>query len=256
MKNYLTSELDAIQGVAHGFFTRQGGVSGGIYNSLNCGFKNDDKPENVAANRARVAETLGLPPSHLLIAKQVHGIHTERVTAPWDNLHAPEADALVTNLPGLGLGILTADCVPILLAATNAPVIGAAHAGWRGAQNGIIESVVTEMEKLGAERARIHAVIGPCIGANSYEVKDDYRETFMALSSTNDKFFKPSPRRGHWLFNLPGYVTQRLHTVGVKNVSDIRQDTLTGEASFFSNRRAFLRSEKHFGLQVSVIALR
>lgn len=251
---FLTTDLEEMDWVAHGFFTRIGGVSGGIYNSLNCGLKTDDKPENVRANRARVAEALEL--KHLSIARQVHGIKVAHVKAPWDEAHAPEADALVTAEPGIGLGILTADCVPLLLASQKDRIIGAAHAGWRGALAGVAEATVAEMEKMGAKPGDIQAAIGPCIGAISYEVKDDFRDPFTAQDKANEKFFKPSPRAGHLLFNLPGYVTHRLNKIGVKTVHDVRQDTLTGESSFFSNRRSFLKSEKGFGLQLSVIAIR
>jgi YfiH family protein len=252
----LTTDLEDISWLQHGFFTRMGGVSGGIYQSLNCGLKTDDKPANVHANRAKAAGALDLSPEQLVIAKQVHGIKTVQVKKPWSHEHAPEADAIVTAERGIGLGILTADCAPVLFAAKKERIIGAAHAGWRGAVGGILESTVEEMKKMGAKAENIEAAIGPCIGPNSYEVKNDFRDPFLAQDSSNEVFFKPSPRPGHLLFDLPGYVAGRLHLLGIKKVYDVRQDTLTGGSTFFSNRRAFLKSEKGFGLQLSVIAIK
>ncbi|MBI3440275.1 MAG: peptidoglycan editing factor PgeF [Proteobacteria bacterium] len=253
---FLTTDLENISWLRHGFFTRLGGVSTGIYTSLNCGMKTDDRPTHVRTNRAKVSEALYLAPEQLVIAKQVHGTTILPVTKPWDNDHAPEADAIVTVEPGIGLGVLTADCAPILLADKKARIIGAAHAGWRGALNGIIESTVEEMQKMGAKTENIAAAIGPCIGPNSYEVRDDFKGPFIARDKTNERFFKKSPKPGHLLFNLPGYVASRLNRQGIKTVHDVQQDTLTNATSFFSNRRAFLKSEHGFGLQLSVISIK
>ncbi len=253
---FLTTDLEELPWVQHGFFTRQGGVSTGLYTSLNCGLRMDDKQTSVRENRARAAASLGLPPERLVTARQVHGNTVVHVTKPWNIDNAPEADGLVTAERGLGLGILTADCVPVLLMSKKERIIGAAHAGWKGAVGGVVESTVAAMIKLGAKAEHIEAALGPCIGPNSYEVKDDFKTPFLAQDKTNEKFFKPSPRPGHLLFNLPGYVTARLHQAGVKTIYDTKQDTLTGESTYFSNRRAFLRSEKGFGLQISVIAIR
>jgi YfiH family protein len=252
----LTTDLAEMKWLEHGFFTRQGGVSTGLYTSLNCGLKTDDKQTNVRANRERAAATLGLSFEQLVIAKQVHGNKTVTVTKPWHIDNAPEADALVTAEKGIGLGILTADCAPVLFAAKKERIIGAAHAGWKGAIGGILESTVDAMIKLGAKTESIEAAIGPCIGPNSYEVKDDFKAPFLEQDKTNEKFFKSSPRPGHLIFSLPGYVTHRLHLLGIKTIHDTKQDTLTNETTFFSNRRAFLRSEKGFGLQASVIVVR
>jgi len=253
---FLTTDLEDISWINHGFFTRMGGVSSGLYTSLNCGIKTDDKQPHVRTNRAKVAEALYIPPEQLVMAKQVHGVKVLQVTAPWSIENAPEADALVTKERGIGLGILTADCAPVLLADKKEKIIGAAHAGWKGALGGILEATVAEMKKLGAKTENIAAAIGPCIGPNSYEVKADFKEPFLAQDKTNDRFFKPSPKAGHLLFNLPSYAAHRLQLLGIKSVYDTKQDTLTNATAYFSNRRAFLKSEKGFGLQASVIVMK
>jgi YfiH family protein len=253
---FLTTDLNEISWVRHGFFTRLGGVSTGIYTSLNCGLKTDDSLVHVRANRAKAAEMLEIKPTHLAIAKQVHGTKTVHVTKPWAMESAPEADALVTAEPGIGLGVLTADCVPVLFADKKKKIIGAAHAGWRGALDGILESTVAEMEKLGSKPADIEAAIGPCIGPRSYEVKDAFKKPFLEQDKTYEKFFNPSPRPGHLIFDLPGYATARLKKAGIKTIHDMAQDTMTNEAVYFSNRRTFLKSEKGFGLQVSIISIK
>ena len=255
---YLTTNLEKIPWLNHGFFTRLGGVSGGLYESLNCGWKADDDP-NFLTNRARVAEALGFPPERLVIAKQVHGIKVATVTKPWKFADyasggIPEADAMVTATPGIALGILTADCAPVLFAAKKERIIGACHAGWRGAVAGVLEETIAAMVKLGADVKNIHAAIGPCIGPQSYEVSDDFVSPFLAQDHTNVQFFRAATRPGHQMFDLPGYVTHRLTLAGIKTIHDTKQDTLTSEI-FFSNRRAFLKGEKGFGLQVSVIGM-
>jgi YfiH family protein len=252
---YLTTDLEKMAWLRHGFFTRRGGVSSGIYTALNCGLKTADKPANIRANRERVMTALEMPPENLMIAKQVHGNKVVVVTKPWSPENAPEADAMVTAEKDIALGILTADCAPVLFAAKKERIIGAAHAGWRGAVGGVLEATVAAMAQLGAKPEHIEAAIGPCIGPNSYEVKEDFRAPFLAQDKANAQFFRPSPKPGHLLFDLPGYVAARLHGLGVRAVYDTRQDTLTQESVFFSNRRAFLRSEKGFGLQVSVIGV-
>lgn len=256
MIKFLTTDLGEIAWLSHGFFTRLGGVSSGLYTSLNCGMRADDTPDNVRANRAHAASALDISPERLLIAKQVHGIKAVTVTKPWNNDSPPEADAIVTAERGIGLGILTADCVPVLFADEKARIIGAAHAGWRGALGGILESTVAAMEKLGAKAGNIQAAIGPCIAAHSYEVRDDFRPPFLERDKGSAQFFKVSPKPGHLLFNLPGYAAGRLKTLGIKVIYDVHQDTLTNETAFFSNRRAFLRSEKDFGLQLSIISIK
>ena len=253
--NYLITDLEKVPFIRHGFFTRHGGVSAGLFGSLNCGLKNDEENVNVRENRARVAAALDLPPEKLVIAKQVHGNVTLTVTKPWGFAEGAEADAMVTAKAGIALGVLTADCAPVLFVDKKARVIGAAHAGWKGAVGGILESTIEAMKKLGAEPKNILAAIGPCIGAASYEVKDDFTAPFLAQDAENQTFFRESPKAGHLIFNLPGYVAHRVGLQGVKTIYDTRQDTLAQESVFFSNRRAFLKSEKSFGLQISVISM-
>lgn len=252
---YLTTNLEKIPWVKHGFFTRHGGVSEGLYESLNCGQKADDKLSNVLENRARVVAALGLPPPEQpLIARQVHGVKVITVTKPWNMETAPEGDGMVTAERGIVLGILSADCAPVLFAARKEKIIGACHAGWRGAVGGVLEATVEAMQKLGAKPENIQAALGPCIGPQSYEVSDDFAAPFLAQDKSNAQFFRAATRPGHLIFNLPGYVTHRLTLAGVKTVFDTKQDTLTTEI-FFSNRRAFLKGEKGFGLQISAIGM-
>ena len=253
---YLTTDLEEISWVRHGFFTRLGGVSGGIYNSLNCGLKTADENVNVRENRALAAARIELKPEQLVIAKQVHGIDVVTVTKPWAFGAAPEGDGMVTAERGIGLGILTADCAPVLFVTKKEKIIGACHAGWKGAVAGVLEATIDAMVKLDAKAENIEAAIGPCIGPQSYEVKEDFAAPFLAQDKSNAKFFIESPKPGHLIFNLPGYVAHRLHLRGVKAVYDTKQDTLTNESAFFSNRRTFLRSEKGFGLQISIIAIK
>lgn len=253
---FLTADLDKISWVRHGFFTRIGGISSGVYSSLNCGFRADDKDSNVMENRRRVAAVFDVPVEKLLIAKQTHSATTITATAPWDAMMPPEGDAIVTAEAGLALGVLTADCAPVLLADTQNKIIGAAHAGWCGAHGGVLESALAAMEKLGAQVDHIHAAIGPCIGPRSYEVGAEFYDRFMTEEAENKKFFTPSQRASHYIFNLPGYATQRLKRAGVRKVYDVCQDTLTGHDIFFSNRRAFLKSEKSYGVQASVITIK
>jgi YfiH family protein len=256
--NYLSTNLETIPWLRHGFFTRHGGVSEGLYESLNCGWKADDDP-NFLTNRERVAGALGFSPGQLVIAKQVHGTKVIPVTRPWKYSDyktgsIPEGDAMVTAEPGIALGVLTADCAPVLFVAKNEQVIGACHAGWRGAVAGVLEATVEAMENLGAQARDIEAALGPCIGPQSYEVTDDFIVPFIDQDHSNTQFFRPGTREGHMMFDLPGYVTHRLKLLGVKAVYGTQQDTLANE-DFFSNRRAFLKGEKGFGLQVSVIGM-
>jgi len=253
---FLTTELENIKWVRHGFFTRTGGASGGLYDSLNCAFGSKDSAENVAMNRAKVAETLDLAPEDIGTLKQVHGNKVLHVTEAWPREKAPEADAVVTDQRGIGLGILTADCAPVLFADRNKKVIGAAHAGWKGALAGVMEETVKAMCALGASRENISAAIGPCIGPQSYEVSDDFIKPFLAQDQANERFFKPGARDGHLIFDLPGYVAKRLADAGVKTVLDLKQDTLANESAYFSYRRTTQRQEPDYGRQISVIAIR
>jgi YfiH family protein len=239
--------------VTHGFFGREGGVSGGIFDSLNCGFGSGDAREAVAENRARVAAALGA--KDLLTVYQTHSPHVEVVRTPWQPGAAPRADAMVSDQPGIALGILTADCAPVLFADTEAGVIGAAHAGWKGAFGGVLEATLDAMRTLGAEPARITAVIGPAISSASYEVGPEFYDRFIAEAADNARFFTASARAGHHLFDLPGYVGGRLKRAGVSRVADIAACTYAKEQTYFSYRRTTHRREADYGRNVSAILL-
>jgi polyphenol oxidase len=244
-------------GVAHGFFGRDGGVSTGIYSSLNCGPGSRDAPDAVSENRRRVAAAL-MPEAKLLSLSQIHSAHV--ITLPaWGGEGRPEGDAMVTATPGLALGILTADCAPVLLADPKAKVIGAAHAGWKGALGqdgrGVLEATLDAMEKLGALRDRITAVIGPCITQANYEVAFDFRDRFLALGLRNRRFFVPSDKEGHYRFDLPGYAAHRLSTAGAGTVEMSGVCTYPPQNGYFSFRRATHAGEPDYGRQVSAIVL-
>ena len=251
----LTAGNLALPGIAHGFFTRQGGVSEGLYASLNCGPGSGDDKEKVAENRTRVAACFGLGPEALLTAYQVHGAEAVIAGEIWPVRMRPECDGIVTDKPGLLLGILTADCAPVLLADAGARVVAAAHAGWKGALGGIIESTVKTMEKQGAKRARIHAAIGPCIAQKSYEVGPEFMARFLEHSPENVHFFTAPGEGGKAYFDLMFHVKHRLQQAGVASIETLAHDTCAGEESFFSYRRATLRGESAYGRQVSCIAL-
>jgi YfiH family protein len=246
-------ELAGLDGIGHSFFTRNGGVSEGIYASLNCGFGSDDAPDRVAENRRRAAAVLDVAPAALVTPYQVHGMRALKVTDSWQPGSAPEADAVVTARSGLALGILTADCAPILLADPVAGVIGAAHAGWRGALAGIVETTVAAMEALGATRGGIAAAIGPCIGRDSYEVGPEFPAPFVARGSEIQGVFSPARRPGHFLFDLGGYVSRELERAGIGAVGRIALDSCADESLLFSYRRATLRGEPDFGRGLSAI---
>lgn len=247
--------LNDISGIRHGFFTREGGVSSGLYSSLNCGFGSGDAAEAVAENRRRAMARLDLPATVLTTVYQVHSPDVAVVDEPWSPAEAPKADALVTNRPGIALGILTADCVPVLFCDPKAAVIGAAHAGWKGAIGGVIEATVTAMARLGAEPDRIVAAIGPHIGRRSYEVGADFHARFLADADSNEGFFAPSSRPGHFLFDLGGYVEMRLGLAGVGLLQRAPNDTVREQDRFFSYRRSVLRGEPDYGRGLSAIAL-
>ncbi len=252
MAVFLAAEaLDA----PHGFFTRLGGVSTGPFASLNCSLSGRDRPELVRENRARAAEAIGLPPEALLGLTQVHGTAVAQVDAPWTPDARPEADAMVTDRPGLALGIVTADCAPVLFEDLEAGVIGAAHAGWRGAVAGVLEATLDAMERLGARRARIAAVIGPCIAQPSYEVAADLRDAVLAHDPAQARFFAEGRREDRWQFDLPGYCAARLSAAGAGQVEALGLDTLAEEARFFSHRRRTLAGGGPLGHQLSAIAL-
>lgn len=240
--------LDALP---HGFFTRRGGVSTGAFAALNCSLSGRDDAYSVRENRALAADALGLPPAALMGLHQVHGTDVATVTAPWTHDARPKADAMVTDRPGLALGIVTADCAPVLFADRGAGVVGAAHAGWRGALSGIVANTVTAMRALGA--TDISAVVGPCIRQPSYEVSDGFMAEWLAADATHARWFLPG-RPGHQMFDLAGAVAAAAEAAGC-DVSVIDADTLADEARFFSFRRATLRGEGPIGHQVSIIAL-
>jgi polyphenol oxidase len=250
------SALNEFVRIRHGFFTREGGVSDGLYTSLNCGPGSSDKPEAVAENRRRVTAMLDLPEEALVTLYQTHSSDVVVVTEPWSPGNAPKADAMVTNRPGIALGILTADCAPVLLADGKAGIVAAAHAGWKGALGGVLENTVKAMVELGAKKPKIVAAIGPCIGHRNYEVGPEFPAPFLAEDPVNADYFAPSPARpGHHLFDLPGYISRKLAGLGVHEVTRVPADTLRDEARFFSYRRATLRGETDYGRQISVITL-
>lgn len=237
----------------HGFLGRKGGVSAGLVAGLNVGQGSGDDPEAIAENRRRAAAAVA-PDAALATVYQVHSPNVAVASSAWPDDSRPHADALVTDRPGLLLGILTADCAPVLFADTAAGVIGAAHAGWKGAIGGVTDATVAAMERLGARRERIGAVVGPCIGQASYEVDDGFRARFVAADAANDRFFVTG-RPGHARFDLPGYVAHRLTAFGVGHVEALALDTLELEQRFYSFRRATLAGEPDYGRQISLIAL-
>lgn len=250
---YLTSPN--LGSVVHGFFTRKGGVSDGIYASLNCGWGSSDHPSNVAENRRRVANALGADAEHLCSLNQIHSAAVVTVTEPWSRTALPQADAMVTNRPGLALGVLSADCVPILLADQQARVIGAAHSGWKGAVAGVIEETVKAMCALGATPAGISAAIGPAIGLESYEVGQEFYDRILLESAENYSFFVTPSASGQWRFDIKGYVRRKLSMAGISLINTLENNTYLEEDDFFSFRRSTHRSEKDYGRQISAIIL-
>ncbi|MQA65659.1 MAG: peptidoglycan editing factor PgeF [Alphaproteobacteria bacterium] len=249
------SNLAGAEGIVHGFFTRDGGVSEGLFSSLNVGFGSGDDEDRVAENRARAAAALGLAADRLTTAYQVHSARVDVIDAPFRPADAPRADGFVTAAPGVLIGILTADCAPVLFADPRARVIGAAHAGWRGALGGVLEATVRAMEGLGAARADIRTAIGPCIGAASYEVGPEFPAPFLDDDPGSRRFFGASARAGHFMFDLEGYVAHRLDAMGLAAVGRSRRDTCREDDVFFSYRRATLNGEPDYGRGLSAIAL-
>ena len=246
--------LSAIPGLRHAFFTRDGGVSGGIYASLNGGLGSRDDAAHVAENRRRMAEQLGVEPARFLSVHQTHSSDVVVASGPWPGPSRPMADAIVTRTEGLAIGASAADCGPILLVDPSARVIGAAHAGWKGALTGIVESTVATMEKLGAERSGIVAAIGPLIRQHSYEVGGEFVERFVEADAENALFFIPSTRERHAMFDLAGYIRMRLENAGVLMIDDTGLDTYSDER-FYSYRRSVHRKEPDYGRHVHAIAL-
>lgn len=242
-------------GIRHGFFTRLGGVSEGIYASLNCGLGSGDAQDKVIENRARVASILGTVPGQLLTVRQVHGKDAVTAKKPWDYAQSPEADAMVTATPGLALGVLSADCTPLLFADAEARVVGAAHAGWRGAKAGVIASVVAAMERLGAHRERICIAIGPTISQAAYEVGPEFEQAFVAEDEDNRQYFASHGADGRAHFDLPGYCLQRARAAGTEYVENVARCTYADDSAFFSYRRSVHRTEPDYGRQISAIVI-
>jgi YfiH family protein len=243
-----------VDGIAHGFFLRTGGVSEGIYASLNCGRGSADGRDRVNENRARVAARLGADTARLTGPKQAHTARALVVTKAWGPGEAPEADAVVTNVRGLAISVLTADCAPVLLADLEAGVIGAAHAGWKGAKSGVIESAIEAMESLGARACRISAAIGPAISQAAYEVSPEFKAAFLADGDANGRYFAQAPG-GRPHFDLAGYVRGRLLSKSVAEAEDIGVCTYENESILFSYRRSVHRLETDYGRQISAILL-
>lgn len=243
------------QKIEHGFFSREGGQSLGLYQGLNCGLGSSDDRSRVLANRASVSAWFGQNPDRLVTLCQVHSPDVMVVTQPWTS-DTPKADAMVTNQPGVILGILTADCVPVLFADHQAGIIGAAHAGWKGALNGVIENTVDAMVWLGAQADKIEVCIGPCIRQMSYEVGPNFPEVFLAQSDENQAFFQAAEKPGHLLFDLAGYVAHRLKRKHIDVIEDLQMDTYPEANGFYSFRRTTHRQEPDYGRQISAIALK
>ena len=250
----ITHPLLEREGVRHGFFTRRGGVSTGLYEGLNTGIGSADDPEAVAENRRRVAAALGGPPDDLAACYQIHSSLTRVATGPWAG-DRPEGDAVVSATVGVIPAVLTADCAPVLLADTEARVVGAVHAGWKGALGGVVHSAVAAMEALGARPGRMVAVVGPCIAQASYEVGSDFQERFDHHDPGAGRFFIPGATADRRMFDLPGFVLWRLEQAGVGEAAWTGHDTCVDEDAFYSNRRAFQRGEPDFGRLMSAITL-
>lgn len=256
MAEHLKAEnLAQIGAVNHGFFTRKGGVSSGLYASLNTGRGSKDSQQAIGENRSRVRKALGA--EALCSLAQIHSAKVQTVEMPWLPSDMPEADALVTNRSGLALGILTADCVPVLFADSKAGVIGAAHAGWKGAIGGVVGNTVTAMEKLGAEKSQILAAIGPAIEQDSYQVDTLFRSNFLSQDAQCEGFFtRDMSSPSHYRFDLKKYVLLQCQRAGITNVETLPHNTYTEEESFYSYRRSCHRNEEDYGRQVSAIMLK
>ncbi|WP_333828506.1 peptidoglycan editing factor PgeF [Pararhodobacter sp.] len=244
---------DTLSPLRHGFFTRRGGASSGVYQGLNCGGGSGDQTEIVAINRARVAQAMEVPPGALLGVHQVHSAEVVCVSSP-DSHTGARADAMVTDQPGIALSVLTADCMPVLLADPEAGVIGAVHAGWRGALDGVLEATLAAMEGLGAERAEISAVIGPCISQRAYEVGPEFLERFLAEDPGYNWFFI-NGEGDRYLFDLPGFGLHRLREAGVGHAEWTRHCTYAQADQFYSYRRSVHAGEADYGRLISAIRL-
>jgi polyphenol oxidase len=249
-----SSLLSAIPGLRHAFFSREGGVSDGIYAGLNAGIGSNDDPAKVAENRRRMAEQMEVAPAQFLTLHQIHSPDVVVATGPWPGEARPRADAIVTRTEGIAIGVTAADCGPILFADAGARVIGAAHAGWKGALTGVLEQTIEAMERLGADRGSLMVAIGPLIRQHSYEVGGEFVQRFVDDDAGNAAFFISSVRAGHSMFDLAGFIRQRLERAGVLMIDDIGVDTYSDER-FYSYRRSVHRKEPDYGRHVHAIAL-
>jgi YfiH family protein len=247
--------LANIENVRHGFFTREGGVSSGIYASLNGGTGSDDDQARVSENRARMATALGCAPERFLTAYQIHSPNVVVAEKPWTHEQRPRADAIVTRTPNLAVGVSTADCGPVLLADARAGVVAAAHAGWRGALTGVVEAAIAKMEELGARRSDMVAALGPMIRHPNYEVGDELVARFVADDAANERFFTPAERSGHAMFDLAGYIVARLERAGVA-CEDLAECTYANADRFYSYRRTTHRGEADYGRHINAIMVR
>jgi polyphenol oxidase len=243
----------ALPRIEHGFFGRDGGVSQGLYESLNCGPGSKDAPDSVRENRHLVMAALNA--DKLVSLAQIHSPIVYTVGADWDATRHPEGDGMVTATPGIALGILTADCAPVLFADPKASVIGAAHAGWKGAIGGVMEATIQAMEQAGAKRADIAAAIGPCISQANYEVGADFRARFVDADPANRRFFTPASRAAHYQFALEGYVADRLAEAGIGAIEPLSTCTYPVENGYFSFRRTTHRGEADYGREISAILI-
>ncbi len=251
----LSPDLAALAGVRHGYFTRAGGVSTGVYAGLNGGIGSNDAPDAVAENRARMARWLGVAPARYLSVWQHHSPDVLVVETPFDMANRPKADAMVTATRGIGLAIGTADCGPVLFADATAGVVGGAHAGWKGALTGVLDETVAAMETLGADRRRIVAVLGPMISGRAYEVGPEFVARFCAAEAGNAAYFVPSAKADHAMFDLPAYIVARLQRIGVGVAVNLDICTYANEDRLYSYRRMTHRGEPDYGRQMSAIAL-
>lgn len=249
------TSLAPLPGIRHAFFTREGGVSEGLYASLNGGLGSADEPASVGENRARMAAALGVAADRFVTAYQVHSPDVVVAERPWTRTGAPRADAVVTRTPGLAVGVTTADCGPVLFADPEAGVVGAAHAGWKGALTGVLEATLQALERLGARRAHVAVALGPMIRQHNYEVGPEFIDRFLAADADNQKFFAPSPRADRARFDLAGYIAGRLRRAGVTQIEDLGVCTYADAARFYSFRRSIHRGEPDYGRHVNAIAL-
>ena len=247
--------LAKLPGIRHAFFTRAGGVSQGVYASLNGGVGSNDAPEKVTENRARMAAALGVKSDRLITAYQIHSPDVVVAEEPWTPENRPRADAIVTRVPRLAIGVSTADCGPLLFADSKAGVIGAAHAGWRGAFTGVIEATIAAMERLGAGRDRLTAALGPTIRQPNYEVGPEFVDRFLAADPNNARFFAPAQRSGHAMFALTGYIAERIRGAGIEQFEDLGLCTHAEPERFFSYRRTTQSGEPDYGRHINAIAL-